>query len=62
MLERKMNFLTKFACLAAFGAVLYATNVCQGWTLSFVLFVAWIMTGGYYTIYLLYHTFWRDIK
>jgi len=57
-----MNFLTKFACLAAFGAVLYATNVCQGWTLSFVLFVAWIMTGGYYTIYLLYHTFWRDIK
>ena len=54
-----MKTLYRYAALAVIWA-LCIQNAC--WHLAtIVTLISWIILGGYYTIYLMYHTLPRDL-
>ena len=64
ILSVNMNraFLKRYGGLTALGVALYTMNLCHGWNLVFLMLLAWISFGGYHTLYLMYHTLWRDLR
>ena len=51
-----------FGGLAALGVALYLKDICTGWNVIALIFGVWTLLGGHHTLYVLYHTLWRDLK
>ena len=52
----------KLGGLVALGVALYFKEIFTGWIVIALIFGVWTLLGGYYTLYVLYHTLWRDLK
>ena len=55
-----MNYIFKYALLTAIGAICYHNQFDAFYSFVFVVGL-WACLGGYYTLYLVYHTLPRDL-
>lgn len=52
----------KYLILLVLGVGLCLSNAVSWITITGVLLLAWLALGGYYTVYLMYHTLGRDMR
>jgi hypothetical protein len=52
----------RYAVLAAVAGALYMSDLVEGWYSWAIISAFWMASGGYYTLYLAYHTLGRDLR